>query len=118
MIKLPERTEVKDEVRLALEEERSSPIEYKIKAIMEIFDKRLDLKINEERLDQSDLLMIVNEAKTRMANMPPTAMVSGKIVDPEDERFLAMAEATIAILNRKQCFKKFPKFDKTRRRFK
>jgi hypothetical protein len=86
----------------------------KIQTLRHLFDKYLHLNKAELLLDIHDLSTISNNAKNLFASqtMPVSIGSNKRLVNPADLPSLCIVEATISLLNKKDCLKRVPRFDK------
>jgi len=86
----------------------------KIQTLRHLFDKYIHLSQAELLLDAHDLGVIVNDAKTIFASQTAPVHIgpNKRLVSPADLPNLCVVEATISRLNKKDCLKKLPRFDK------
>lgn len=86
----------------------------KIQTLKNLFDKYIHLSHAELLLDNHDLATIISNAKNIFANqtMPIHIGPNKRLVNPADLPNLCVIEATISLLNKKDCLKKVAKFDK------
>lgn len=86
----------------------------KIQTLRQMFDKYIHLSKSEHMMDAHDLSIIINDAKNLFVTQPmPVHLGSTKrLVSAGDLPNLCLIEATISHLNKKDCLKKMPRFDK------
>ena len=112
-----DRDYIERELREAILNEPSSLAEYKTKAAMPVFDKYLHLMMQDASLTFSDFNMIKDLAKQNLSNKYARIKISGiDIENDNDKKLLAMVEACIMILNKKQCLSKVVRVDYTDKR--
>ena len=82
-------------------------------------DKYIHLSKSDHVLDDHDLRTIIGSAKTKFANekMPIHLGKGRRLVSQVDLPNLCVIEATIGHLNKTDCLKKIPKFDKVEDKF-
>lgn len=86
----------------------------KIKTLTHLLDKYIHLSTSDYLMDNWDLSSIIGTAKQNYANdNVQIHLGKRKIkVQQQDVANLFVIEATISHLNKKDCLKKMPKFDK------
>lgn len=104
---------VEDDIYIALEQMERQGIEDKRITLTNLLNKYTHLDSCDYLLDFYDLGTIVSSAKGIMANktFPCYIGKNKKRVFQEDIVSLCVAEATIKLINGKDCLKKTPKFD-------
>ncbi len=112
MSKLKEQLDV--DILRFLENIETQNYSDKIQTLRHLFDKYIHLSQAELLLDAHDLTVIINDAKNIFASqtMPVHIGPTKRLVSPGDLPNLCVIEAAVAHLNRKDCLKKIPKFDK------
>ena len=97
-----------------LENIESQNFSDKIQTLRHLFDKYLHLSQAELLLDAHDLSVIINDAKNIFASqtMPIHVGPNKRLISPVDLPNLCVVEATVSLLNKKDCLKKVAKFDK------
>lgn len=112
MSKLKEQLDV--DILRFLENIETQNYSDKIQTLRHLLDKYIHLSKAELLLDAHDLSVIVNDAKTIFASqsVPVHIGATKRLVSPGDLPNLCVIEATITLLNKKDCLKKIPRFDK------
>ena len=82
------------------------------KALLELFNKHLDIFSTPVLLDKSDFDMIKSHAHTFMVNsqFPKCVGIKREKIDHNEANILAIIEGTIIVLNNKHFLRKLPKF--------
>jgi hypothetical protein len=86
----------------------------RIKTLKNLFEKYLHLHSSDFMMNNVDLMTIIDNAKNNFSNqkMPVHLGEKKKLVNPTDLPGLCIIESTITHLNKNDCLKKVPKFDK------
>jgi len=112
-IKLSQRNDVEIELRDAVIEMEKLPREYKVKLLMEIYDKALALAIEPVSITYRDVQEIKSSAIRNIVEMPGKIAIGGKDLPNNDNKHVAMINATIGALNRLEALRKLPVIDIT-----
>lgn len=85
----------------------------KKKALLEIFDKYLNLNTSNILLDKSDFDAIKSQAVRLYVDrsFPKYVGPTKRVISSEEANILCLIESTISQLHLKECLKKLPKFD-------
>jgi hypothetical protein len=112
MSKLKEQLEV--DILRFLENIENQNTTDKIQTLRDLFDKYIHLSKSDYMMDAHDLTVIINDAKNRFVTqtMPVHLGATKRLVGAVDLPNLCLIEATVGHLNKKDCLKKMPRFDK------
>jgi len=113
-IALEQRDLVKNDLRKALSEFDNLPGEYKLKRLMQIYDTHLFLNTMPLLINYYDIVNIISNAKSAMADLPGKVVISKKELSSDDIRFVAIMESIIGSLNRLEAYKRLPRIDYTK----
>jgi len=86
----------------------------KVDTLRLLFDKYIHLSTAECLLDMHDLRSIITSSKGDMATRKMPNFLGRKLkvqLTTDEDISACIAEATISLLNKKDCLKKLPKFD-------
>tara|TARA_R100000951_G_scaffold116766_1_gene130586 strand:+ start:24247 stop:24600 length:354 start_codon:yes stop_codon:yes gene_type:complete len=91
----------------------------KIKSLRTLFDKHLHLHTCDYMMDKHDLQTIIGGAKTLFARetVPIHLGEKKRMVEQSELSNLFVIEATVSHLNKNDCLKRLPKFDKRENKF-
>jgi len=86
----------------------------KIKSLRDLFDKYIHLSTCSHNFDHNDLNHIISGAKKIFAEarMPIHLGKNKRLVNQTELPNLCVIESTISYLNKNDCLKRLPKFDK------
>lgn len=86
----------------------------KVETLRNLLEKYLHLNSCDFLMNEHDLNCIISDAKNKFANnkMPIHLGSKKRLVTQSELPNLCIIEATIGHLNKKDCLKKLPKFDK------
>jgi len=85
----------------------------KLKYLQAIFEKHLEITKLEHMINKNDLYEIVSMAKNQFSNQKLPVFITGKAIDLEGCKNIAIMEAFINYLNNKHLLKKLVKFEYT-----
>ena len=107
------------DIKRFLENIESQGQNARVESLRNLFKLHLHLNTCDLMLDKFDLQTIIGSAKTKFANEQiPIFLGTSKVkVDQNELPNLFVIEATISHLNKKDCLKKIPKFDKREDKF-
>lgn len=88
-------------------------IDQKREHLRELFDRHFTFTQTDHSMTSSDLFHVVSGAKTGYANMRSSPYISGKAVEENDLRNVAVIEALLTYLNGNHLLKKIVKFEYT-----
>lgn len=111
------RDDLEKDLREALESiDRQLP-EHKIKTLMILFEKHLNLNQGTILLNKYDYDLIKSNATRELIDkaFPKYLGDNKREVSPQEANVLCIIEATIGYLHSKDCFNKTPKFDYRKR---
>lgn len=91
--------------------------EHKVKTLMLIFEKHLNLNTGTFLLDKSDFDLIRSIAQQKVIDKSPTQYLGKNYREVSQNEFpqLCLMEATLDYLSSQNCFNKTPKFDYKKR---
>lgn len=112
MSSLEDQLEV--DIKRFLENIEKQGVNSRVESLRHLFQKYLHLNTCEYMMDKHDLQTIIGSAKQLFANetVPIHLGEKKRIVEQSELANLFVIEATVLHLNKNNCLKKIPKFDK------
>jgi hypothetical protein len=109
--------EIEYDIRRSLEQIQDQLLEGKIKTLKLLINKYCHLNVADAVLQKNDLQTIKEHARKFFTteSFPKYVGDCGDKIEGSDIQALAIVEGTISHLTSKQCFKRNPKFDYTRK---